>query len=122
MDIIYNVLMIALRTVGALSVFIMLYPMLMGIEIEKVKEALKRPWFVALCLTYAYFVVSFSAYLISHTLLKPFPEIAFALAMVGAIPCSNMLIGWSGIAEASVEDALVVTVTGLLLIPWFKLY
>ncbi len=117
-----NAPMIVLRIVGALSIFIMLYPMLMGIEIEKVKEALKRPWFVALCLTYAYFIASFSAYLVSHTILKPFPEIAFALAMVGAIPCSNMLIGWSGIAEASVEDALVVAVTGLLLIPFLSPY
>ena len=117
-----NISALVLRILGALSVFIMLYPMLMGIEVEKVKEVARRPWFVALCLSYAYFVASFTAYVISHTLLKPFPEIAFALAMVGAIPCSNMLIGWSGIAEASVEDALVVAVTGLLLIPFLSPY
>jgi len=44
-------------------------------------------------------------------------ELALGIILVGAIPCSNMLIGWSGIADASVEDALVIAVVGLLLIP-----
>lgn len=109
-----------LRFVGFLSVFVMLYPMLIGIEVSKVIEAVKRPWFVALSISYAFGVASLTAYVISHTLLKSYPEVAFALAMVGVIPCSNMLIGWSGIAEASVEDAMVVAVTGLLLIPFIS--
>lgn len=49
--------------------------------------------------------------------MKNEPDVALAMVMVGAIPCSNMLIGWSGIADASVEDALVIAVAGLLLIP-----
>ena len=106
-----------LRLIGWLSVFIMLYPMLTGLAVERVVSAVKRPWLIILALTYAFIVASLTAYAISHTILKGYPELAFALAMVGAIPCSNMLIGWTGIAGASVEDALVVAVSGLLLIP-----
>ncbi len=106
-----------LRLAGWLSVFIMLYPMLTGMNVEKVGKAVMRPWLTGLSLAYAFLVASLTAYVVSHTILIGYPEIAFALAMVGAIPCSNMLIGWTGIAEASVEDALVVAVSGLLLIP-----
>ncbi|MCE4614539.1 MAG: hypothetical protein F7B60_03310 [Desulfurococcales archaeon] len=113
----YSFSRFTLRVIGWLSVFIMLYPMLTGLAVEKVIGAVKRPWLIALTLTYAFFVASITAYFISHTILKGYPDLAFALAMVGAIPCSNMLIGWTGIAGASVEDALVVAVLGLLLIP-----
>ncbi|MCE4606784.1 MAG: hypothetical protein F7B59_05585 [Desulfurococcales archaeon] len=107
----------ALRVIGWLSVFIMLYPMLTGLAVERVVSAVKRPWLIGLALTYAFIIASLTAYLVSHTILEGYPELAFALAMVGAIPCSNMLIGWTGIAGASVEDALVVAVSGLLLTP-----
>lgn len=113
----YSFSRLILRLIGWLSVFIMLYPMLTGLAVERVVSAVKRPWLIVLTLTYAFIVASLTAYAISHTILKGYPELAFALAMVGAIPCSNMLIGWTGIAGASVEDALVVAVSGLLLIP-----
>ena len=100
-----------------LAVFIMLYPMLTGMEIEKVKRAGKNFRLIVATLVFAYFVASFTAFLISRSILRSYPHIAFAMVMVGAIPCSNMLIGWSGIADASVEDALVIAVIGLLLIP-----
>jgi len=110
----------SLRLLGWLSVFIMLYPMLTGLAVERVVSAVKRPWLALLSLLYAFGVASLTAYIISHTLLRGYPELAFALAMVGAIPCSNMLIGWTGIAGASVEDALVVAVSGLFLIPFLS--
>jgi ACR3 family arsenite efflux pump ArsB len=55
--------------------------------------------------------------MLSRTVFANNPELALGIILVGAIPCSSMLIGWSGIADASVEDALVIAVIGLLLIP-----
>ena len=57
------------------------------------------------------------AFLLSRSIRRGHDELSLALVLVGAIPCSNMLIGWSGIADASVADALVIAVVGLLLIP-----
>ncbi len=108
---------INLRPFGFAAVFIMLYPMLTGIAIEKVKRAGRNFKLIFTTLGFAFFVASATAFFISRTILKPYPEVAFAMVMVGAIPCSNMLIGWAGIADASVEDALVIAVSGLLLIP-----
>jgi len=54
---------------------------------------------------------------LSRTIFANNPKLALGIILVGAISCSNMLIGWSGIADASVEDALVIAVLGLLLIP-----
>ncbi len=106
-----------IKPVSMLAVFIMLYPMLTGMEVEKVKKAGRNFKLIFTTLFFAFFVASFTAFVVSRTILARYSEIAFAMVMVGAIPCSNMLIGWSGIADASVEDALVIAVFGLLLIP-----
>ncbi len=106
-----------IRWISIAAVFIMLYPMLTGMVVEKVRKAGRNYKLIITTLIFAYFVASLTAFIISRTILENYPDIAFALVMVGAIPCSNMLIGWSGIADASVEDALVIAVLGLLLIP-----
>ena len=106
-----------IKPISVAAVFIMLYPMLTGMEIEKVKRAGRNFKLIFTTLIFAFVVASITAYIVSRTILRAYPDIAFAMVMVGAIPCSNMLIGWSGIADASVEDALVIAVSGLLLIP-----
>ena len=108
---------INIKPVSIAAVFIMLYPMLTGMVVEKVKKAGRNFKLIIVTLTFAYFIASITAFVISRSILQGYPDIAFAMVMVGAIPCSNMLIGWSGIADASIEDALVIAVAGLLLIP-----
>lgn len=108
---------INIMPVSIAAVFIMLYPMLTGMEVEKVKKAGKNYKLIIATLIFAYFIGSITAFFLTRTILKGYNDLALALVMVGAIPCSNMLIGWSGIADASVPDALVIAVIGLLLIP-----
>ena len=108
---------INMRPIGVAAVFIMLYPILTGLVVERVGRTGRNYRLIGATLFYAYFVASGTAFLVSRGLLRDYPDVAFALVMVGAIPCSNMLIGWAGIAEASVEDTLVIAVAGLLLIP-----
>ena len=108
---------INIKPISVAAIFIMLYPMLTGMVIEKIKKASTNFKLIIATLVFAYFIASLTAFIISRSILKNYPDIAFAMVMVGAIPCSNMLIGWSGIADASVENALVIAVIGLLLIP-----
>ena len=103
--------------ISVAAVFIMLYPMLTGMEVEKVKRAGRNYKLIISTIIFAYFIASLTAFFLTRTLLSGYDELALALVLVGAIPCSNMLIGWSGIADASVADALVIAVLGLLLIP-----
>ncbi len=107
---------INIKPISIFAVFIMLYPMLTGLEIEKVRYASRNFKLIITTLIFAFFVASGTAFLISRTVLAGYPEIALAMVMVGAIPCSNMLIGWAGIADASVENALVIAVIGLMAI------
>ncbi len=109
---------INIKPVSMLAVFMMLYPMLTGMAVEKVKKAGRNYKLILLTLTFAFVIASVTAWFLSKTVFINQPELALAIILVGAIPCSNMLIGWSGIADASVEDALVIAVTGLLLIPF----
>ena len=106
--------------ISVVAVFIMLYPMLTGMEVEKVKKAGRNYKLIITTLVFAYFIASLTAFFLSRTILVGYNDLALALVMVGAIPCSNMLIGWSGIADASVADALVIAVAGLLLIPFLS--
>ena len=109
-----------IRPISITAVFIMLYPMLTGIEVEKIKYAGKNYKLIITTIIFAYFIASLTAFIVSRTILISYPDLALAIILVGAIPCSNMLIGWSGIADASVEDALVIAITGLLLIPFIS--
>ncbi len=106
-----------IRPISTLAVFIMLYPMMTGMAVERVKTASKNYKLILCTLFLAFIVASATAFVISRTLLSHEPELALAMVLVGAIPCSNMLIGWSGIADASVEDAVVIAVFGLMLLP-----
>ncbi len=106
-----------MRAVSVLAVFLMLYPMMVRLAVEKLAKSVKNYRLIVASLIYAYVIGPFVAYLIGKSLLSDYPELYAALILVGTIPCSNMLIGWSGIAGASVEDALVVAVIGLLSIP-----
>jgi ACR3 family arsenite transporter len=106
-----------IKPVSMVAVFLMLYPMLTGMMVEKVKKAGRNYKLIAVTLFFVFFVASGTAYVVSRTVFVGQPELALGIILVGAIPCSNMLIGWSGIADASVEDALVIAVIGLLLIP-----
>ena len=113
----FDVQTLNIKFISMAAVFLMLYPMLTGMAIEKVKKAGRNYKLIFLTLFFAFFVASATAYVISRTIFANEPELALGIILVGAIPCSNMLIGWSGIADASVEDALVIAVVGLLLIP-----
>jgi len=106
-----------IKPVSLIAVFIMLYPMLTGMAVERVRTAGKNYKLIISTLFLAFIVASGTAFLISRTLLAQEPDLALAMVLVGAIPCSNMLIGWTGIADASVEDAIVIAVAGLLLLP-----
>ncbi len=116
----FDVQKMNIKPVSLFAVFLMLYPMLTGMVVEKVKKAGRNGKLILLTLTFAFLVASGTAFVISRTILAGYPELALGMILVGAIPCSNMLIGWSGIADASVEDALVIAVTGLLLIPFIS--
>ncbi len=106
-----------IKPISMFAVFMMLYPMLTGMAVERVKTASKNFRLIASTLLLAFIVASATASLISRTILAHEPDLALAMVLVGAIPCSNMLIGWTGIADASVEDAIVIAVSGLLLLP-----
>ena len=113
----FDVQHLNIKLISMAAVFLMLYPMLTGMAVEKVKKAGRNYKLISLTLFFAFFVASATAFVISRTIFANEPELALGIILVGAIPCSNMLIGWSGIADASVEDALVIAVIGLLLIP-----
>ena len=113
----FDMSVINIKAISMVAVFLMLYPMLTGLVVEKVKKAGRNYKLISLTLFFAFFMASGVAFILSRTVFASMPELALGIILVGAIPCSNMLIGWTGIAEASVEDALVVAVIGLMLIP-----
>ncbi|WP_050742513.1 arsenic resistance protein [Deferribacter desulfuricans] len=114
---IYDFSKINIKPISIFAVYLMLFPMLTSMEIEKIKNATKDYKLIFATLFLAFIVASLNAHILATTIFEDKPELALGLIIVGAIPCSNMLIGWSGIAEAKVESAFVIAVIGLLLIP-----
>jgi len=67
---IFNVHRINLRIISLIAVFIMLYPMLTGMAIEKVEKAGRNYKLIALTLFFAFFIASGTAFVLSRTIFE----------------------------------------------------
>ena len=110
-----------------LPLFFMLYPMMVGIHLEQVeREALNAK--VILGVLAINFVLSpLLAAAVANVLfaeLDPLLVVGFVLKLT--VPCSGMVVAWTGFARGRTETALIIVtfsfLLGILLIPvWMSL-
>ncbi|MEW6698216.1 MAG: arsenic resistance protein [Bacillota bacterium] len=106
--------------------FIMLYPMMIGLEFSEMKEALTRFKAIALAIGVNFTISPLLAFFLANTFLSSYPEFAVGLILIGTVPCAGMVVTWTGMSRGSVPVALLVTtlsyLVGILLIPvWMML-
>ncbi len=94
--------------------FLMVYPMMVNLKIQKVFEGgdLKAQ---VLTQFINFGIVPFIAYGAGLLFFRDAPYMALGLLLAGLVPTSGMTISWTGFAKGNVEAAVKMTVIGLAL-------
>ncbi len=94
--------------------FLMVYPMMVNLNIQKVFEGgdLKSQ---VLTQVINFGIIPFLAYFVGLIFFKNSPYLALGLLLAGLVPTSGMTISWTGFAKGNLEAAVKMTVIGLAL-------
>ncbi len=114
-----------LQPLYPLCLFVMLYPMMVGIKLGEVAGAARRLGFIAVAMVLNYLLSPLAAAGLAKVFLGSHPDFAVGLILTGVVPCAGMIVAWTGMAGGNMSLALVITVlsllAGILLIPVWML-
>ena len=94
--------------------FLMVYPMMVTLNIQKVFEGGDmKAQLLTQVINFA--IVPFLAYAVGLVFFRHNPYMALGLLLAGLVPTSGMTISWTGFAKGNLEAAVKMTVIGLTL-------
>lgn len=97
------------------TLFLMLYPMMVGIRVEQITKAAKNLRAILWSVLLNFIVSPLIGFLIARTLLVHTPALAVGLLLLSATPCAGMVAGWTGFARGNVPLSLVIVALSLTL-------
>ncbi|MCF8012061.1 MAG: bile acid:sodium symporter [Clostridiales bacterium] len=110
-----------LQPLTPISVFIMLYPMMIGIKIEEITKAVKQWKILSVTLFFNFVLAPLLSGLLASIFLASYPEFAVGLILASVVPCGGMLVAWTGMARGNMPLAVVIMtlsfLSGIILIP-----
>ncbi|RMF00981.1 MAG: arsenic resistance protein [Chloroflexi bacterium] len=103
-----------LKSYTTLTLFIMLYPMMIGLRIEEVGKAMMNLKLISLSMLFNFVLSPLLAALLAYLFLRDRPDFAVGLILTGTVPCAGMVAGWTGYAKGNVALSLVIVALSLL--------
>ena len=97
-------------------VFLMIYPMMIGLDLEQLPKVLARPRPVLASLFYNFMLTPALSWTLVQTMSGP-PELALGFYLVMLIPGSSMAIAYTHMAGGSIEVATLAQAAGFLVVP-----
>lgn len=98
-----------------LTLFLMLYPMMIGIQVDQLAKAAQNKKTIGWSLLLNFIISPLLGYLVATGLLGSTPPFAVALILLAATPCAGMVVGWTGMAKGNTPLALVIVALSLVL-------
>ncbi|MBA3058800.1 MAG: bile acid:sodium symporter [Gammaproteobacteria bacterium] len=98
-------------------VFLMIYPMMIGLNLAQLPKALKQPRPLLLTLFYNFVITPALSYALVQAMAAP-PELALGFYLVMLIPGASMAIAFTGMAGGSIEVATLAQAVGFLVVPF----
>ncbi|OIP19911.1 MAG: hypothetical protein AUK51_00255 [Comamonadaceae bacterium CG2_30_59_20] len=98
-------------------VFLMIYPMMIGLNLAQLPKALTQPRPLLLTLFYNFVITPLLSYALVQAMAAP-PELALGFYLVMLIPGSSMAIAYTGMAGGSLEVAMLAQAAGFLVVPF----
>ncbi len=103
-----------LKSYSRAALFIMLYPMMIGLRIEEVGKAAANLKLISLSMLFNFLFSPLLAAGLAYVFLHNRPDFAVGLILTGTVPCAGMVAGWTGYARGNVALAMVVVALSLL--------
>jgi ACR3 family arsenite transporter len=103
-----------LKAYTTVALFIMLYPMMIGLRIEEVGKATTNLKLISLSMLFNFVLSPLLAAGLAYLFLHTRPDFAVGLILTGTVPCAGMVAGWTGYAHGNVALALVIVALSLL--------
>lgn len=95
------------------TLFLMIFPMMVGIKVEEMVKAVKNLKVISLSVLLNFIISPFIGYLISLAVFHGSPDFAVALLLLSVTPCAGMVVGWTGFAKGNVALAMVIVALSL---------
>ncbi|MCX5870549.1 MAG: bile acid:sodium symporter [Deltaproteobacteria bacterium] len=95
--------------------FLMVYPMMVTLNIQHLKEGIKNVKLQVLTQAINFGIVPFLAYGLGHYFFPDNNYMALGLLLASLLPTSGMTISWTGFAKGNMGAAINMTVIGLTL-------
>jgi ACR3 family arsenite efflux pump ArsB len=103
-----------LKVYSKAALFIMLYPMMIGLRIEEVGKAAANLRLISLSMLFNFVFSPLLAAGLAYLFLHDRPDFAVGLILTGTVPCAGMVAGWTGYAKGNVALAMVIVALSLL--------
>jgi len=104
-----------LRVFINLTIFLMLFPMMVGIRVDEIFKAAKNIKALSWSVVLNFIVSPLVGLLVASLALGRHPDFAVALFLLSVTPCAGMVAGWTGFARGNVPLALVIVALSLTL-------
>ena len=118
------------KTLNLIVIIVMIYPMMISLDIGRLKSASKSLKQVLVALTMGLVVAPLLAWvliLILRLFLPISPTLAIGILLATVVPCSSMAIAYTGLSDGNIELATIVVALSFTLaivtVPlWLKLF
>jgi ACR3 family arsenite efflux pump ArsB len=98
-----------------LTLFLMIFPMMVSIKVEEMVKAFKNLRPISLSLLLNFVISPLVGFLVALAAFRGHPDFAVALFLLSVTPCAGMVAGWTGFAKGNVALALVIVALSLTL-------
>lgn len=98
------------------ALFLMLYPAMLDVQIDKIKDAVTKPVLLALALAINFGVAPLAIFGLAHAFkLEAFSSVMVGITLFGMVPCGGMVPAYTGMLGGNVSLSVAITATSLVL-------
>jgi len=103
-----------LKNYTKVALFIMLYPIMIGLRIEEIGKAVSNLKLITFSMLFNFIFSPLLAAGLAYVFLHDRPDFAVGLILTGTVPCAGMVAAWTGYAKGNVALAMVIVSLSLL--------
>ncbi|AEJ61448.1 Bile acid:sodium symporter [Spirochaeta thermophila DSM 6578] len=105
------------KTMANILVFLMIYPMMINLRVEKLLDVAKDPKPVLLSLFYNFLLTPGLSYLLARLFFQGSPDVALGFWLVMLIPGSSMSLGYTGLTGGNLEVGAIALGLNFVIVP-----
>ena len=93
----------------AICLFLMMYPALLNLQVSELKKVVKHPLPIGITLVSNWLIAPLLHAVLAKLFLADYPQLIVAVILLGASPCTAMVLVWGSLAGANQEQNFINT-------------